>query len=209
VEVRIEDDGTGIQPQDMQRVFHPFYTTKPVGTGTGLGLFICDGIIRGLGGTITIDSTPGKGTVVRICLPAYEQLRTAEPAPQPVPSKGAKRGRVLVVDDDALVLLSIRRLLDEDHDLVTTTSAHEALRRMRECERFDLIVADLMMPEMTGMELHERVAAEWPELAQRMLFITGGAFTPTAQQFLQNVSNERLEKPFDAKELRDLVNRLV
>jgi signal transduction histidine kinase len=209
VEVRIEDDGIGIQPQDLQRVFHPFYTTKPVGTGTGLGLFICDGIVRGLGGTITIDSTPGKGTSVRIRLPAYEQTPAEKPAPKTKPSSEPKRGRVLVVDDDAMVLLSIRRLLDEDHDLVTTTSAQEALRRLRAGERFDLIVADLMMPEMTGMELHELVAAEWPALAQRMLFITGGAFTPTAQEFLQNVSNERLEKPFDAKELRDLVTRLV
>jgi len=209
VEVCIEDDGIGILPQDLQRVFHPFYTTKPVGSGTGLGLFICDGIVRGLGGAITIDSMPGKGTAVRIRLPAYQERGVQEPPPQPVASKGAKRGRVLVVDDDALVLLSIRRLLDEDHDLVTTTSAQEALRRIREGERFDSIIADLMMPEMTGMELHERIAAEWPALAKRMLFITGGAFTPTAQEFLQNVSNERLEKPFDAKELRDLVNRLV
>jgi signal transduction histidine kinase len=209
VEVRIEDDGVGIPPQDLQRVFHPFYTTKPVGTGTGLGLFICDGIIRGLGGTITIDSLPGKGTTVRISLPAHEQPRANEAVEEAKPQRQAKRGRVLVVDDDALVLLSIRRLLDEDHDLVTTTSAHDGLRRIKDGERFDLIVTDLMMPDMTGMEMHDHVAGQWPELAKKMLFITGGAFTATAREFLQNISNERLEKPFDANELRDLVNRLV
>ena len=209
VEVRIEDDGIGIPPQDLQRVFHPFYTTKPVGAGTGLGLFICDGIVRGFGGSISIDSTPGKGTVVAIRLPAHEQPVAASPATAPAHPAQAKRGRVLVVDDDALVLLGIRRLLDEEHDLVTTTSAHEAMRRVRDGERFDAIVADLMMPEMTGMALHAQIAALSPALADKMLFITGGAFTPSAQQFLQSVGNERLEKPFDARELRELVNRLV
>jgi len=209
VEVRIEDSGVGIPPQDLQRVFHPFYTTKPVGSGTGLGLFICDGIVRSMGGSIAIDSTPGKGTRVHIRLPVHEP-RTGEPRPLPAAAVARrKRARILVVDDDALVLLSIRRLLDEEHDLVTTTSAHEAVRRVREGEKFDLIVADLMMPEMTGMALHQEMAALSPRLAQQMLFITGGAFTPLAQQFLQTVSNERLEKPFDAQELRDLVNRLA
>src|SRR6266571_2361842 len=204
VEVRIEDSGVGIRPQDLERVFHPFYTTKPVGTGTGLGLFICDGIVRSMGGSIAIDSTPGKGTRVRIRLPVHEP-RPGEPQPLPAAAVARrKRARILVVDDDALVLLSIRRLLDEEHDLVTTTSAHEAVRRVREGEKFDLIVADLMMPEMTGMALHQEMAALSPRLAQQMLFITGGAFTPMAQQFLQTVSNERLEKPFDAQELRDL-----
>jgi len=209
VEVRIEDSGVGIPPQDLQRVFHPFYTTKPVGSGTGLGLFICDGIVRSLGGSIEIDSTPGKGTRVCIRIPVHER-RIEEPRPPSAPAIAhGKRARILVVDDDALVLLSIRRLLDEEHDLVTTTSAHDAVRRVREGEEFDLIVADLMMPEMTGMALHQEMAALAPRLAERMLFITGGAFTPAAQQFLQTVSNERLEKPFDAQKFRDLVNRLA
>jgi signal transduction histidine kinase len=209
VEVRIEDDGIGIPPQDLQRVFHPFYTTKPVGSGTGLGLFICDGIVRGLGGTIEIESTSGKGTRVRILLPAHEP-RAGESKPPPAKAVArSRRARILVVDDDALVLLSIRRLLDEEHDLVTTTSGHEAVRRVREGEKFDLIVADLMMPEMTGMALHQEIAGLSPRLAERMLFITGGAFTPAARQFLERVANKRLEKPFDAQELRDLVNRLA
>src|SRR6266849_4598093 len=168
VEVRIEDSGVGIPPQDLQRVFHPFYTTKPVGSGTGLGLFNCDGIVRSMGGSIAIDSTPGKGTRVHIRLPVHEP-RTGEPRPLPAAAVARrKRARILVVDDDAL-----------------------------------------MMPEMTGMALHQEMAALSPRLAQQMLFITGGAFTPLAQQFLQTVSNERLEKPFDAQELRDLVNRLA
>ena len=208
VEVRIEDSGVGIPPQDLQRVFHPFYTTKPIGSGTGLGLFICDGIVRSLGGTIEIDSTPGKGTRVCIRLPRHEP-RMGERQPPASAVEQRKGTRILVVDDDALVLLSIRRLLDEEHDLVTTTSAHEAVRRVREGEKFDLVIADLMMPEMTGMALHQEMAALSPRLAERMLFITGGAFTPAAQQFLQRVSNERLEKPFDAQELRELVNRLA
>jgi CheY-like chemotaxis protein len=100
----------------------------------------------------------------------------------------------------------VRRLLSREHDVVTATRAVEALQRIQSGERFDLILCDLMMPQMTGMELHDKISEIASEQASRMVFLTGGAFTPTARQFLDRVPNHRIEKPFDAQHLRVLVN---
>jgi CheY-like chemotaxis protein len=209
VDVFVEDSGTGIPPEDLRRVFHPFYTTKPAGKGTGLGLFICDGIVRGLGGTITIESVPEKGTKVRVRLPAWvERASQTEPADPPVATP-SKRASLLVVDDDPQVLLCIRRILDSEHALTTTTSAFDALRRISEGERFDALISDLMMPELSGMALYGKVKEVSPALAEKTVFITGGAFTPPARNFLDTVANACLEKPFAARELRALVHEVV
>jgi CheY-like chemotaxis protein len=114
-----------------------------------------------------------------------------------------------VVDDDAMVLVAIRRLLGDHHELVTTTSALEAVRRIKAGEVFDVLVADLMMPCMSGIELYDEVRRLAPEIAERTIFITGGAFTASAQRFLDSVPNVRLEKPFDARELRELVSSIA
>jgi CheY-like chemotaxis protein len=115
---------------------------------------------------------------------------------------------VLVVDDDPGVGASIRRVLD-GHDVTVVRSGHEALARLRLEPRFDVILCDLMMPEMTGMDLHREVARAWPGLTERMVFLTGGAFVQDARVFLDTVANERLEKPFDMHTLRAVVQRYV
>jgi len=209
VEVLVADDGAGIAPEDLRRVFHPFYTTKPVGKGTVLGLFICDGIVRGLGGSIAIESIQGKGTKVRVRLPPHVE-RAAQPEPAvPQEQSRGRRASVLVVDDDPQVLLVIRRILDAEHALTTTTSALDALRRIREGERFDAMVSDLMMPELSGMALHAEVKEVAPALAAKTVFITGGAFTVPAREFLDTIANARLEKPFAPRELREVVRGVV
>jgi CheY-like chemotaxis protein len=209
VDAVVEDTGTGIAPEDLKRVFHPFYTTKPAGKGTGLGLFICDGIVRGIGGSIVIESVREKGTKVRVRLPAHldKAAQLADSAP-PEEVRG-RRASVLVVDDDPQVLLCIRRILDAEHALTTTTSAFDALRRIREGERFDALISDLMMPELSGMALYGKVKEVAPILAEKTVFITGGAFTPPARTFLDTVGNARLEKPFAARELRDVLRGVV
>jgi CheY-like chemotaxis protein len=113
---------------------------------------------------------------------------------------------VLVVDDDGILGVVIRRSLSAEHDAEVVTSADAALARVSSGDHFDVIVCDLMMPVVTGMDLHARLAALGPELADRMVFMTGGAFTARARAFLDHVPNARLEKPFDLKELRALVN---
>ncbi|MFY2556868.1 two-component regulator propeller domain-containing protein [Corallococcus terminator] len=121
------------------------------------------------------------------------------------------RGRVLVVDDDALVSGAIRRTLSRENDVDVVVSARQALERLNapEPQRYDVVLCDLMMPEMTGMDLYEALVRTAPDVAERMVFITGGAFTPTARTFLERVENPRVEKPFDPEALRGLVRAEV
>jgi PAS domain S-box-containing protein len=206
--IEVRDTGSGMTRDVQARIFDPFFTTKPVGIGLGLGLSICHGIVSALGGDITIESEVGKGTVVRVALPAAP-VDAAIPESAPVtPIRATKVARILVLDDDALVGKTLRRAL-KDHDVTVLSDAREARDRLAAGERFDLILCDLMMPEMTGMELHAVLSATIPEQAACMVFVTGGAFTPSAMEFLEGVANERIDKPFDLKTIRDLVQRLL
>jgi CheY-like chemotaxis protein len=120
------------------------------------------------------------------------------------------RGRVLVVDDDPLVSSALRRTLAREHDVEVVVSARHALELLLSPQGvYDVILCDLMMPEMTGMELHAQLEAAAPERAKRMVFVTGGAYTPAAMSFLERVSNPRLEKPFEPEQLRERVREWV
>jgi PAS domain S-box-containing protein len=201
----IRDTGAGMSPEVLLRIFDPFFTTKPIGVGSGLGLSICHGIISALDGEITVKSEPGRGTLVLVSLPpASPAAPRPDRALTPTPGRGlALKGRVLIVDDDMLVGKALRRAL-KDNDVTVLTDAREARSRVLGGERFDLILCDLMMPEMTGMELHAELAREAPEQAERMIFVTGGAFTEAAAAFLERIPNPRLAKPFDIAKLREL-----
>ncbi len=208
--VEISDTGSGIAPEVLPRIFDPFFTTKPVGVGTGLGLSICHGIVSSLGGEIEVDSRLGQGSTFRVLLPA------ARPAEEPaVPHEApatlrAPRGRILVVDDEALVGRAVSRILATQHEVVTHTSARAALEDLAgDAAGFDLVLCDLMMPDMTGMELYAKVRDIAPVLAERTVFLTGGAFTPGAREFLARVPNARIEKPFEPDALRALVARVL
>lgn len=106
-----------------------------------------------------------------------------------------------------MLLRVLTLVLSEDHDVVTTASAAEALALCTGGQQFDLILCDLMMPQMSGMDLHRDLERTDPELAGRMIFLTGGAFTPAAQQFLSDNSKEYIEKPFDSSNLRAIIQR--
>jgi CheY-like chemotaxis protein len=113
------------------------------------------------------------------------------------------------VDDDEMVIRLLKRVLADEHDVVTTTDAKEALALCAKGEVFDLILCDLMMPNMNGMELHEELSGVAPEHAKRMIFVTGGAFTDKARQFLSETTNEHIEKPFHSANLRAIVQRYL
>ncbi len=209
VVAEIADNGAGIAPDLLGRVFDPFFTTKPVGLGTGLGLPICHSIISGLGGVITADSEAGRGTVFRVALPTSSRLakrRTATPFPFAAPH--APRVRVLVVDDELPVAAMLSKLLAVEHEVCISTSAREALELMLGPEPFDVVLCDLLMPGMSGMDLHRQLAELRPGLEERFVFMTGGAFTPRATEFLARVGNQRLEKPFDLAQVRRMVRKL-
>ena len=200
--VEIADTGSGIPPDVLPRIFDPFFTTKPVGVGTGLGLAICHSIVAALGGEITVETQVGRGTAFRVLLPSAEPRPAAqtELALSPAPPR---RARILVVDDEPLVGRAVQRIL-APHEVVACASGAAALAELSSGP-FDVVLCDLMMPEMTGIELHARLAAEAPEVARRIVFLTGGAFTTGAREFLAQVPNACLEKPFDPAALRAAV----
>jgi ligand-binding sensor domain-containing protein/signal transduction histidine kinase/CheY-like chemotaxis protein len=210
VVAEVHDTGSGIPPDVLGRIFDPFFTTKPVGVGTGLGLALCHAFITAMGGRIEVESQVGRGTVFRVTLQVAKG--EAVRAPRAVESKEgvSMRGRVLVVDDDPLVSSALRRTLAREHDVEVVVSSKQALQLLLSPQGvFDVVLCDLMMPEMTGMELHAQLSAVEPARAERMVFVTGGAYTPAAQSFLERVANPRLEKPFEPEKLRERVREWV
>jgi CheY-like chemotaxis protein len=206
VVIEIADTGPGMSPEVLSRLFTPFFTTKPVGVGTGLGLSICHRIVTSLGGSIDVSSEVGKGSAFRITLPA-SRADTSDDVPVAANDVAARRrGRILVIDDEPMVAKTVQRALSAEHEVVAISSASEALERIRAGERFDVILCDLMMPQMTGMDLHGALLRVEREQAKRMIFLSGGAFTPRARAFLDTTSNQRIEKPFDVRHLRALIN---
>jgi CheY-like chemotaxis protein len=201
VRIEVSDTGSGMTPEVIGRIFTPFFTTKPIGVGTGLGLAICHQLVTAVGGDITVDSTPGRGTTFTVLLPpmAVPHGVAASEAP---PVRPSLIGKVLVIDDDVMVATTIRRALRE-HDVVALSDPLEAIRQIDAGQRFDVILCDLMMPNITGMDVHAELMRRAPEMAERMVFITGGAFTEQAREFLEH--RPSVEKPVDLETLRALI----
>lgn len=203
VTFEIHDNGPGIPPEIQKQIFDPFFTTKDVGEGTGLGLYICHQIVADCGGELSVESTVGTGTTVSV------QLRKATPAadaPKHRPTANSVQLRVLVIDDEPGVLRACKRMLNK-HDVTTCGEAPHALQLISDGD-YDAIICDLMMPKMTGMDLHESVERSSPEKAERMLFITGGAFRPDAESFLQAHADQYLPKPFSRDSLIAALDRV-
>ena len=207
--IEIHDTGDGIARELQHRIFDPFFTTKPVGKGTGLGLSITHGIVRSLGGDITFRTAAGKGTTFQVALPPAATPAREKPPTDPPKVGGRKRGKILVVDDEVLFATSLRRLFASEHAVTVVHNGREALERIESGDRFDVILCDLMMPEVTGAELHAELTKIDPDQANRMIFLTGGAFSPASQTFLERVTNLCFEKPCDIEELRAAVRRGV
>jgi signal transduction histidine kinase/CheY-like chemotaxis protein len=193
--VKIEDTGCGIAADDLRRVFDPFFSTKLRGVGTGLGLSICHGIVQKLGGEITIQSELGRGTTATVFLPR------AEPVVKPRP-------RVLVIDDEPPIGRVISRMLRELADVVVVTSGREALVRIDADGEFDMVLCDLMMPGMTGIELYQELERKHRAILPRMRFMSGGAFTPRSQEFLDRIDSTLIDKPLDPMKLRSLMGSI-
>jgi signal transduction histidine kinase/ActR/RegA family two-component response regulator len=211
VVIEISDNGPWIPPEVMPRIFESFFTTKPRGLGTGLGLPISLGIVRGLGGDLTVESRVGEGATFRVRLPAGELSAPigVTPPPEQTRARGAARRRILAVDDEALLLKAYRRMLSDSHELVTALGGHEALRTLEREAPFDVILCDLQMPEMSGMEFYGLVREVYPMLADRFVFVTGGAFSSDARRFLEESVAAVIQKPFRVEDLLLLVERIA
>ncbi len=206
--IEIRDTGVGMTEPVMNRMFEPFYTTKPIGVGTGLGLAFCRDVISELDGVITVDSKPGDGTSFRITLPASDEAPTPEPAPAALASRtGHAPRKILVIDDEEALAEAICAVLGQD-DVTLVTSGIAGLAAMKD-QTFDAILCDIMMPEMSGPDVYERMRAEYPEELSKIGFMTGGTFTEVTRTFLDHTAAPVLSKPFRAKALRALVDQLT
>jgi len=204
--LEIEDTGCGIAKENLSRVFDPFFTTKPVGVGTGLGLSIAHRIVRELEGEIHLDSVHGRGTSVRLTLPAAPLSPAVLPVLESVPpfSSERVRSRVLVIDDEPAILRAFRRVLYA-HEVIVAPSGPEAMAKLADGRRFDVIFCDVMMPEMSGVEVYQRIRESYSGQERKLVFMTGGAFAEPAAHFIESVPNPKLKKPFSGSSLRALV----
>ena len=207
VVVEVQDNGPGIPDDVLPRIFDSFFTTKARGVGTGLGLPISQGIVRSLGGDVTVESRHGEGSTFRVRLPASAPV--SEPIAVPVAPErrpGYERRRILAVDDEALLLKAYGRMLGETHDVVTALGAEEALRLLEADDGFAVILCDLQMPDMSGMDLFAVVRTRMPAMADRFIFVTGGAFSADAKRFVEETSPAVVNKPFRIEELLALID---
>jgi two-component system, cell cycle sensor histidine kinase and response regulator CckA len=224
VVIEVADSGAGMPRHVLDRIFEPFFTSGAGGRGTGLGLSVCYGIVNSLGGEITVESEVGRGSRFRVHLPAAPPLDvepnavTAAPTgamevtmsagKRSHPDAGPARRRLLIIDDELPVARAIARFL-RHHEVTIAESGRAALEAIRKEAPFDAIICDLMMPDLTGMDVHDLIRKERPGLEQRVIFMTGGVFTERAASFLELVPNPRLDKPFDPAMVKKLVDAVI
>ncbi|HLU64882.1 MAG TPA: PAS domain S-box protein [Kofleriaceae bacterium] len=201
--IEVIDSGPGVPPEVADRIFEPFFTTKPVGKGTGLGLSIAADIVRSFGGSISVHPADEGGARFRVLLPAATAKVGAEPAPPPE-RPACRPLRVLVVDDEPLIGRTVQAGLSPPHQVQVVTRAEDALGGALS-GGFDIVLCDLMLPGMNGMDLHEEVARRAPALADRFVFMTGGTFTGRAEAFVSRERRRVLQKPFELDDLVALV----
>ena len=206
--VTVADSGPGIPPSVLDRIFEAFFTTKPAGEGTGLGLSLCRTIVEDHGGTISAESTVGEGTTFMIELPAL-----AAPSPPAAPGGGgpgraAQPRAILVVDDEEDVAAVIAEALAlEGHQTEVATNGVMALRALA-LGRFDLVVSDTKMPIMDGEMFFTEAARRHPGLAGRFIFLTGDVLSREKREFLERAGAPYLTKPCDLAEVRRLVQQV-
>jgi PAS domain S-box-containing protein len=196
----VRDTGSGIAPEHRPRIFDPFFTTKPVGSNTGLGLSIAHSLVTSLGGRILLETAVGAGSTFSVHLPRQPRVaRDGLPAVRSTPA------RLLVVDDEPALGAVVQRTLRSQYAVETVQHPQRVLDLVKEGVRFDLILCDLIMPEMSGVELHSQLEALAPDQAHRMVFMTAGAFTTLTEAFFREPGRWRLEKPFEKPQLERVI----
>lgn len=215
VRIDIEDTGRGISPEDVERVFEPFWTNRP--SGMGLGLSTCHGIATGAGGEIFVDvehAREGRGAKLVVRLPIDREgeaavARHSLPPGPPAATNGV-RGHVLIVDDEERLATTLKLALAHAHDVDIATRGRLAVEMLLDPNTsYDAVLCDLMLPDLSGIDVYLETTRANPDLAARFVFLTGGAFQDRARDFLQSVDNPRLDKPFDLEALERVVANRV
>ena len=207
IRISFKDDGPGVPRENLERIFEPFFTTRETGQGTGLGLSICHGIITDHKGRIYVESQPGQGATFIVDLPIITEMKQIEPSEleteEPPRIAGAK---ILVVDDEPTVLHFLSRVLTEEgHDVETAGNADDALERIKN-QRYSIILLDIKMPGMSGIELYEHMRSIARSLARRVIFITGDILDEDTKKFLARTKNLYITKPIDDEQLKKCIN---
>jgi two-component system cell cycle sensor histidine kinase/response regulator CckA len=216
VMIEVADSGTGIPPDILQRIFEPFFSTKEIGSGTGLGLSTVYGIVRQTGGFIGVDSTVGKGSTFMIYLPVFDNAdgTVIESKPEdireekPGPDLTGAGTLLLVEDEDAVRLFSCRALRNKGYNVLEARSGEEALEVLnKEGDKVDLIVSDVVMPQMDGPTLYKHVREKWPNI--KVIFVSGYTEDRLREQFTSGEVIYFLPKPFTLKQLAGKVKDVM
>lgn len=208
IRITVADNGPGIPEAVRSRIFEPYFTTKPLGAGTGVGLAVCLGIVEAHGGTLTVESGGGSGTVFTIVLPAGSLDWGSAEESKPLNATAGQRS-ALVVDDEVEVRETLAEILKTaGHRVVAAASGREALERMGE-ERFDVILTDIRMPDLDGRALYREIEQRWPERAAQVVFVSGDTLTSTLRKFAEESGRPVIEKPFLPSEVRRVVGEAV
>ena len=209
VRLEVVDTGQGISPEIQARIFDPFFTTKASGIGTGLGLSLCQSIIAGHEGTLSVESQPGQGACFSVALPVAAVPVTGPTVPEPTPLAPITGKELLVIDDEVGTAKALVRLFHRDgHTVDTAANGHLALTQLRR-RPYDLILCDLRMPKLDGPGLYRTLAQDQPHLLQRFIFLTGDTLSPEAKAFLEESGAPYLVKPFHAVEVRRVVQQAL
>jgi signal transduction histidine kinase/ActR/RegA family two-component response regulator len=206
VEIRVSDSGPGIPAAIRDRIFDPYFTTKPEGLGTGVGLAVCLGIVQAHNGTLVLEETAGPGATFVVVLPEAKDVDSADDETGDLAIGAALR--VLVVDDEAEVRDTLRDMLEvAGHAAVACDGGDHALALLAQ-QRFDAVVIDLLMPGMDGAQLYRVIEARWPSLAPRVVFMTGDALNDVNTRFLAQTAQPRVEKPFTPADVATVISRV-
>ncbi|HXX86295.1 MAG TPA: PAS domain S-box protein [Casimicrobiaceae bacterium] len=204
--ITVADNGPGIPTQLRARVFDPYFTTKPTGVGTGVGLAVSLGIVEAHGGRLTVTCPGEGGSVFTVTLPV--RAVDEAPAAAPSPKGSADQLGILIVDDEADIRETLAEILTgARHRVVAVGSAREALERMA-TEHYDVILTDIRMPEMDGRALYQEIERRWPGRARLVVFVTGDTLASALREFVHQSGRPVIEKPFLPSEVRRVVAEL-